>query len=497
MAANETTRRTTRGTVGVAAGVLLGMILVTSVTAGAHADQELTSTPDPQLSLDHLIRTSPFVGSTTRVFDNEGSAYVPVDDALWMADDQADALLEVDRSTGELIRRIPQAAFVYAPRVGAGDSAGPLRNEDLEALAYDADADVLYAFSGSTPSAAGASEPTVYRLARGLNGRLQVVSWRPLTMPAAAAGWRLADGLTYVGDRSTIRPYDYATNTFGTPFSVSGIARILGLDFDDATGDLLVVTNRERLFRASMATHTLLEGWNGIDLTSLGLLDTRAVEVIGEQVLVTDGYDTRPTSDPMLHAVFVLDVTTDTTGPVVSIVTPPDGSVYPRNRVVTADFSCVDTAGGTGIASCDGTVADGQALDTASTGPKTFTVTGTDNAGNTTEVTHDYVVANGRPDGRIRRGTGIAAGNDIYNGTGVGQTRTGSAVRGRSVTYIVSIQNDAPFAERLRLRGQASTPGFTVQYRNPANVNITRPWSPAPTGLRPSPPARPTASGPS
>jgi hypothetical protein len=453
------------------AAVLLGSILVSS--AAEAAAQELTSTPDPQLSLDHLIETSPFTGSTTRVFDNEGSAYVPVDDALWMADDQGDALFEVDRTTGELRRRIPQSAFAAAPRVGTGAAAGPLRNEDLEALAYDANADVLYAFSGSTPSAAGPSEPTVYRLARGVDDRLQVQSWRAVATESAAAGWRLADGLTYVGNRSTIRSFDYATNTFGAPFSVSGLARILGLDFDDASGDLLAVTNRERLFRASMTTHALVEGWNGIDLTGLGLLDTRAVEVIGEQLLVTDGFDLRENTDPMQHAVFVLGVTTDTTGPVVTITTPPDGATYPRNQVVHAAFSCADTAGGTGVASCAGTVPAGEAVDTATTGPKSFTVTATDNAGNTTEVTHDYTVVNSRPDGRIRRGTGLVVGNNIYNTTGVGQTRTGSAARGGSVRYHVSAQNDAPLAERFRLRGRGSNDWFRVRYLSPTGVDIT------------------------
>ena len=77
------------------------------------------------------------------------------------------------------------------------------------------------------------------------------------------------------------------------------------------TGDLLAVNSSERLYRASMTTRTILPGWNGISLTGFGLLDTRAVEVIGEQVLVTDGADSaaRPTTDPMSHAVFVFDVT--------------------------------------------------------------------------------------------------------------------------------------------------------------------------------------------
>jgi hypothetical protein len=82
-------------------------------------------------------------------------------------------------------------------------------------------------------------------------------------------------------------------------------------------------------------------------------------------------------------------------------------------------------------------------------------------------------LANGRPDARIRRGTGPVVGNNVYNATGLDQTRTGSVGRGQSVTYHVSVQNDAAFAEQLRVQGQGSTTRFTVQYRDPANLNIT------------------------
>ena len=163
----------------------------------------------------------------------------------------------------------------------------------------------------------------------------------------------------------------------------------------------------------------------------------------------------------------------DTTDPTVAVVTPSAGAVYARNRVVNADFSCADEAGGSGVASCVGTVAHGAPIDTATVGDHPFTVTGTDHEGNETVVSRTYTVANGRPDARIRRGTGPVVGNNVYNATGLDQTRTGSAARAQSVTYHVSVQNDAPFAEQLRVTGQGSTTRFTVQYRDPANLNIT------------------------
>lgn len=48
-------------------------------------------------------------------------------------------------------------------------------------------------------------------------------------------------------------------------------------------------------------------GWE-LDPTGFGILDSRAVEVVGDRVSVSDGYDSRTSTDPMNHAIFVIDV---------------------------------------------------------------------------------------------------------------------------------------------------------------------------------------------
>jgi hypothetical protein len=78
-----------------------------------------------------------------------------------------------------------------------------------------------------------------------------------------------------------------------------------------------------------------------------------------------------------------------------------------------------------------------------------------------------------RPDGRIQRGAGALVGNNTYNNTGVMQTREGQAARGGSVTYNISVQNDAKFADSFLLRGQASTTQFTVVYKTTGGTVIT------------------------
>lgn len=91
---------------------------------------------------------------------------------------------------------------------------------------------------------------------------------------------------------------------------------------------------------------------------------------------------------------FALGADHDEDPPVVTITTPPDGATYLLNQTVTADYECADA---TGIASCDGDVADGAAIDTSSDGDHTFTVTGTDNQGQQTTVANDYTVITPAP----------------------------------------------------------------------------------------------------
>lgn len=81
----------------------------------------------------------------------------------------------------------------------------------------------------------------------------------------------------------------------------------------------------------------------------------------------------------------------DTTPPTIDLREPADGASVPRGAEVLVDFSC-DDQGGSGLASCEGSLADGAALDTATLGPRPVTVRARDGAGNETVVTHTATV---------------------------------------------------------------------------------------------------------
>ena len=82
----------------------------------------------------------------------------------------------------------------------------------------------------------------------------------------------------------------------------------------------------------------------------------------------------------------------DRTPPSIAITMPADRAVYTQGQVVSADYSCTDQAGGSGLASCSGDVPAGAALDTSSVGDHTFTVAARDGAGNSATATRSYSV---------------------------------------------------------------------------------------------------------
>ncbi|MEA2365316.1 MAG: hypothetical protein QOI32_828 [Thermoleophilaceae bacterium] len=82
----------------------------------------------------------------------------------------------------------------------------------------------------------------------------------------------------------------------------------------------------------------------------------------------------------------------DQQAPTITVTTPADGAVYSPGQRVLAAYSCADQPGGSGVAACQGTVANGAAVDTAGFGPHSFVVNATDAAGNSSSRTVTYTV---------------------------------------------------------------------------------------------------------
>lgn len=82
----------------------------------------------------------------------------------------------------------------------------------------------------------------------------------------------------------------------------------------------------------------------------------------------------------------------DLKAPTISITTPASGDpTYLLNQAVAANYSCTD--GGSGVATCSGTVPNGNDLNTASVGTENFTVNATDKVGNASNLSAGYSVS--------------------------------------------------------------------------------------------------------
>ncbi|MDH3629393.1 MAG: FG-GAP-like repeat-containing protein, partial [Acidobacteriota bacterium] len=113
---------------------------------------------------------------------------------------------------------------------------------------------------------------------------------------------------------------------------------------------------------------------------------------------------------------------TDTTPPVVTLSTPADGAVYAIGASITVAYDCVDEPLGTGIATCAGDLPDAAALDTSTLGSFTFSVSGTDNAGNVTTVTSSYTIIVSPANDNFASAVVLAGDTGTWNGTNVGAT---------------------------------------------------------------------------
>lgn len=82
----------------------------------------------------------------------------------------------------------------------------------------------------------------------------------------------------------------------------------------------------------------------------------------------------------------------DVAAPTIDIRTPADDTVLLLGAWLPADYGCVEEDGGSGLVGCDGPVASGDGVPTATLGARRFRVEAEDAAGNTAAAVTHYLV---------------------------------------------------------------------------------------------------------
>jgi hypothetical protein len=140
-------------------------------------------------------------------------------------------------------------------------------------------------------------------------------------------------------------------------------------------------------------------GGSGLNRTEYNLNDGGWINYTVPFVISTEGSNTlQHRAYDNAGNVYVLanqTIKIDKTAPVVTITVPADAATYGLGQLVNANWSASDSGSGINATATSGTVPNGTAIDTGTVGSKTFTVTATDNAGNTQTRTVSYSVQYG------------------------------------------------------------------------------------------------------
>ena len=275
-------------------------------------------------------------------------------DGMWAVGAVGGGLLRIDASTLDVIERATQLGMPVGVVAGPDRAiwltertGNAIARVDLQTYALDQYSDPS---NGGPAGIAVGPDQNVWFTASGsaMLGRVETVKVPPDTTAPTATINRPAEGATYtVGD--TVRAdYSCADETDG-----SGIASCAGTVDDGAT------------------------------------IDTGTPGAFAFTVTATDAAGN--SSVTTVHYTVARPKPADTTAPVITLDVPQDGAAYMVGDRPIAEFSCTD-AGGSGLASCRGTFDDGSAIDTSRPGIVTFTGRAADAAGNTSALTHTYVV---------------------------------------------------------------------------------------------------------
>jgi 6-phosphogluconolactonase (cycloisomerase 2 family) len=159
------------------------------------------------------------------------------------------------------------------------------------------------------------------------------------------------------------------------------------------------------------------EGGSGLKSCTGDVADGEPIDTAtaGDRDFTVTARDGAGHETTVTHSYTVVEPPRDDQAPTIGLRAPADGARYDLDEPVTADYSCADE-GGSGLESCTGDVADGDAIDTATAGEHTFSVVARDGEGNETTVSHSYTVADtgfAGFVGSIQDGSSVRAGSEV------------------------------------------------------------------------------------
>lgn len=219
--------------------------------------------------------------------DAESLLYVPINNSLWIADDNAHKVYEMDFSSKE-VKAIYTATMLKA-------FSGVTQLNDIESIVYDDISDTLYIFVGSS-----SSQPAIFRLTRkhhtdsfvfGDNDP-RTLDFRLLNNEYQAV--QFVEGEMIIASGYNLFAYDFKTDKKSSVrFTSSGThGKIYGMAYD-GSGSVWLVTSKNYLLKVDWSSKKLVATYQMADKDSIetynGIYDTRGLEIINDEVYILEG----------------------------------------------------------------------------------------------------------------------------------------------------------------------------------------------------------------
>ncbi len=219
--------------------------------------------------------------------DAESLLYVPINNSLWIADDNAHKVYEMDFSSKE-VKAIYTATMLKA-------FSGVTQLNDIESIVYDDISDTLYIFVGSS-----SSQPAIFRLTRkhhtdsfvlGDNDP-STLDFRLLNNEYQAV--QFVEGEMIIASGYNLFAYDFKTDKKSSVrFTSSGThGKIYGMAYD-GSGSVWLVTSKNYLLKVDWSSKKLVATYQMADKDSIetynGVYDTRGLEIINDEIYILEG----------------------------------------------------------------------------------------------------------------------------------------------------------------------------------------------------------------
>ena len=243
-----------------------------------------------------LFNNSEFTG----LRDPESLLYVPINNTLWISDDNSHKVYEMDLTTN-VVKNIYTSTMLEDFSGVCVDENGTdipdcLGLTDLESVVYDDVNDTMYIFSGKASSIA-----SIFKLTRPSTDDSFVLDdednttrdYRILGSHEYQAA-QFVEGEMIIAIETVLYSYNFETDAkTEVGFETTGPqGHIYGMAYD-GNGAVWMVTSKNYLLKLDWATKTLLASYhlsdNGSTEAYNGVYDTRGLEIVNNKLYILEG----------------------------------------------------------------------------------------------------------------------------------------------------------------------------------------------------------------